>query len=249
MMKRRKGQNFLVNPDVIEHIAEYACLTKSDRVLEIGSGTGSLTRVLAERAGFVFAVEVDPELATELHGKFDNVQVIRGNALKVEFPDYNKVVSNLPYQISSKIAYRLLTRPFEVAVLMYQREFAQRMLTRPGDSAYGRLAMIMGHFCFVEIIEMVSRWAFNPAPEVESSLLKLKPRKNRPDVDAVQFMRLVEKLFANRRKKVKKVLSVLGVSEQKLAGIDPSLLDRRPEELWPDEAASLVDFIPTLASQ
>jgi 16S rRNA (adenine1518-N6/adenine1519-N6)-dimethyltransferase len=248
-MKRRKGQNFLMDPDVIEHIAEFACLTKRDRVLEIGSGTGNLTRVLAERAGYVFAVEVDPKLATELQGKFDNVQVIRGNALKVEFPDYNKVVSNLPYQVSSKITYRLLTRPFEVAVLMYQREFAQRMLARPGDAVYGRMAMIMGYFCFAENVETVSRLAFYPSPKVESSLMKLKLRKNRPEVDAVRFMRFVGKLFEHRRKKVRKVLSTLGVSEQKLAGIDPYLLERRPEELWPDEAASLVDLIPTSASQ
>jgi len=248
-MKRRKGQNFLVDPEIIEDIAKCACLSKTDRVLEIGAGTGNLTKILAERAGFVSAIEVDPRLAAELQGKFDNVQVIRGDALKVELPDYNKVVSNLPYQISSKITYRLLTRPFEVAVLMYQREFAQRMLTGPGDGAYGRLAMIIGYFCFAETVEMISRWSFYPTPNVESSLLKLRPRKNRPNVDAAQFMWLVEKLFANRRKKVKKVLYTLGVPKQKLAEIDPFLLERRPEELWPDEAANLVGIILTSASQ
>ena len=100
-------------------------------MLEIGPGTGNLTEALAARAGRVYAVEIDPDLAAQLSGRFSNVQVINGDALKVELPHYNKIVSNLPYQISSKITYRLLSRPFETAVLMYQWEFARRMTRSP----------------------------------------------------------------------------------------------------------------------
>ncbi len=117
---KKKGQHFLVDRAVAERIANYAELKHDDRVLEIGPGTGNLTELLAAHAARVYAVEVDPNLAADLWGRFPNVQVINADALTVELPDYNKVVSNLPYQISSKITYRLLSRPFELAVLMYQ---------------------------------------------------------------------------------------------------------------------------------
>ncbi|MCJ7443327.1 MAG: 16S rRNA (adenine(1518)-N(6)/adenine(1519)-N(6))-dimethyltransferase RsmA [Methanotrichaceae archaeon] len=248
MMKRR-GQNFLVDYAIIERIADYAYLNKRDIILEIGSGTGNLTKILAERAGFVYAIEVDPVLAEGFQNKFDNVKVIKNDALKIDFPDCNKVVSNLPYQISSKIIYRLLTKPFEVAVLMCQLEFAQRMLANPGNAGYGRLSMIVGYFCIAEIVEIVSRSAFKPMPGVESSILRLKPRKDRLKVNELQFLNLVEKLFGNRRKKVKRSLLSLGASREMLEKIDSDLLERRPEELWPDEAANLACLISSRIDQ
>ncbi|MDD1741891.1 MAG: ribosomal RNA small subunit methyltransferase A, partial [Methanotrichaceae archaeon] len=93
-MIRKKGQNFLVDHAVIERIADYANLSKEDIVLEIGAGTGNLTEILANRAGFVNAIEVDPTLAMELIGRFSNVNIINGDALKIDFPFYSKVVSN-----------------------------------------------------------------------------------------------------------------------------------------------------------
>ncbi len=236
---KKKGQHFLVDRDIIEHIADYADLGPIDRVLEIGSGTGNLTEILAARAGHVFAVEIDPGLALDLLGRFQNVSVIKGDALKVELPDYNKIVSNLPYQISTKITFRLLARPFELAVLMYQREFAKRMLARPGTEEYGRLGMIVGYFCEAEILEIVPRSAFRPMPEVASAIVRLRPRKARPEVDAEKFIKFVEGLFNNRRKKIKKAIVAMGVSRAKLAELDASLLEKWPEELMPDEAAGL----------
>jgi 16S rRNA (adenine1518-N6/adenine1519-N6)-dimethyltransferase len=146
---RRIGQNFLVDRDVLSRIADYAELNPADSILEIGAGTGNLTEVLSRRAGRVYAVEVDGGLAMGLKGRFANVKVIEGDALKVELPDYNKVVSNLPYQISSKITYRLLSKPFDLAVLMYQREFAKRLIAAPGTAGYGRLSMVVGHYAIV----------------------------------------------------------------------------------------------------
>ena len=140
------GQHFLMDRDTTMRIASYAELKPEDRVLEIGPGPGNLTEALASRAARVYAVEIDPDLAAELSGRFSNVQVIEGDALKVELPDYNKIVSNLPYQISSRITYRLLSRPFETAVLMYQWEFAKRMAAAVGSEEYGRLAMVAGFF-------------------------------------------------------------------------------------------------------
>ena len=237
------GQHFLMDRGAIMRIASYADLQPQDRVLEIGPGPGNLTDALAARAGHVYAVEIDGDLAAQLSGRFSNVQVINGDALKVELPPYNKIVSNLPYQISSAITYRLLSRPFEKAVLMYQWEFARRMRAAPGSEEYGRLAMVVGFFCRIEILEKVSKMAFRPVPQVDSAIVRLQPRLDRPEADPADFMRLAEGLFNNRRKKVKKGLAALGAGPQAMAELDASLLERRPEDLSPDEAASLVAAI------
>jgi 16S rRNA (adenine1518-N6/adenine1519-N6)-dimethyltransferase len=237
------GQHFLIDRDVTERIVHYSELKPNDRVLEIGPGRGDLTLALAAYVKRIYAVEVDPDLATNLCGRIPNVMVINADALTVELPDYNKIVSNLPYQISSKITYRLLSRPFELAVLMFQREFSRRMQARVGSKEYGRLAMVVGFFCEVEILECVPKTAFRPVPKVNSSIVRLRPRKERPDVDATTFMSLVEGLFRSRRKKVKKALAAMGISRDMLAELDTSMLDKRPEELTPNEAAGLAEAI------
>jgi 16S rRNA (adenine1518-N6/adenine1519-N6)-dimethyltransferase len=237
------GQHFLIDRDVIERIVHYSELKQEDRVLEIGPGEGDLTLALAAYVERVYAVEVDPELATNLCGRIPNVNVINADALTVELPDYNKIVSNLPYQISSKITYRILSRPFELAVLMFQREFSRRMLARVGSKEYGRLAMVVGFFCEVEILECVPKTAFRPVPKVNSSIVRLRPRKERPDIDAMTFMKLAEGLFRSRRKKVKKALAAMGISKEILAKLEPSMLEKRPDELTPNEAAGLAGAI------
>ncbi len=247
-MRTKKGQHFLVDCAVVERIAAYAGLNEADRVLEIGPGTGVLTEALAARAGRIFVVEVDPALAANLCGRFPNVEVINADALQAELPDCNKIVSNLPYQISSKITYRLLSRPFELAVLMFQREFALRMIAPPGSREYGRLAMVVGFLCEAQILETVPWSAFRPMPQVNSAIVRLRPKTERPAVDAEKFMRLVEGLFCHRRKKVKKGLAALGISRETLAEQDPKLLDKRPEDLTPEEAAGLAKSIDRTVS-
>jgi 16S rRNA (adenine1518-N6/adenine1519-N6)-dimethyltransferase len=236
---RRKGQNFLVDRGVLSRIADYAKLNTSDSVLEIGAGSGNLTEVLSRRAGRVYAVEVDSNLAAGLKGRFANVEVIEGDAIKVELPDYNKVVSNLPYQISSKMTYRLLSRPFDLAVLMYQKEFAKRLIAEPGTEDYGRLSMVTGHYARAEILEYVSRTAFRPNPRVGSAIVRLCPRKDRPNVNYDSFMWLVTGLFSHRRKKLGSALKAMGVSSEALTVLERSVLDKRVEDIDPDRAAWL----------
>lgn len=234
---KRKGQHFLTDQKVIERIVFHAELKADDRVLEIGPGTGNLTEALASRAGRVYAVEVDPDLAACLKGRFENVDVIAGDALKVELPEYNKVVSNLPYQISSRVTYRLLSRPFDLAVLMYQREFGRKMTARPGGGNYGRMGMVVGYLASAQIVEHVHRSAFLPVPNVDSVVVKLLPRDH--DIGAKEFMLLAERLFSHRRKKVRKALEAGGACRESLASFPAALLDKRAEELAPEEAAQL----------
>lgn len=242
-MNMKLGQHFLEDVAVISRIVEYADLGEQDQVLEIGPGPGNLTSGLAARAGSVYAIEIDADLAYQLAGQHPNVHVVSADALKVDLPLCNKIVSNLPYQISSAITYRLLSMPFEKAILMYQWEFARKMVAKAGSKDYGRLAMTVGFFCQVEILEKVSKMAFRPVPQVDSAIVRLLPRKDRPEGEASDLIRLAEGLFNNRRKKVKKGLASLGAGKAALAGLDPDLLDRRPEELSSDEAASLLPAI------
>jgi 16S rRNA (adenine1518-N6/adenine1519-N6)-dimethyltransferase len=238
---RRKGQNFLIDPQILSRIADFARLDASDRVLEIGAGTGNLTEALSRRAGWVYAVEVDRDLATGLNGRFPNVEVIEGDAQKIELPDYNKIVSNLPYQISSKMTYRLLRRPFDLAVLMYQKEFAKRLIAKPGTDDYGRLAMSIGLYARAEILEYVPRTAFRPNPRVASAIVRLNPLPERLDANHYELMRFVSDLFNHRRKKLAAALTAIGVSTEKLSGLDGSILDKRAERLSSEEAAMLFD--------
>lgn len=237
----KKGQHFLIDKALLGRIGDYAELEKADSVLEVGPGTGNLTEVLSSRAGLVFAVEVDPGLAVDLNGRFPNVNVIKGDALKVGLPEYNKIVSNLPYQISSKITLRLLSRPFEIAVLMYQQEFAKRMLAKPGTDGYGRLAMIVGYLSLGDTLETVPRSAFRPVPAVKSTVVRLRPKEH--DVDAGLFIKFVEGLFRSPRKKIKKALLAMSISRDSLTELDTTLLEKRPEELTPDEAAWLAKAV------
>ncbi len=240
---KKLGQHFLVDRRVIARIVDYASLADEDRVLEIGPGTGNLTEALSRRALTVFAIEVDPTLTSSLEGRFQNVVVIRGDALKVPLPDYNKIVSNLPYQISSKITFRLLERPFDLAVLMYQREFAERMVASPGTKDYGRLTLNVSLRAEVEIVERVPRGAFRPMPQVESAIVRLRPREKRIPVDYKVFDDLTRGLFSMRRKKVKRSLAAMKISSDVLSGIDPSLLEKRPQELSLEEVVDMARAI------
>jgi 16S rRNA (adenine1518-N6/adenine1519-N6)-dimethyltransferase len=240
---KKLGQHFLVDRRVLARIGDYASLVEEDRVLEIGPGTGNLTQILSERAGTVFAIEVDPALASSLEGRFPNVVVIRSDALKVQLPDYNKIVSNLPYQISSKITFRLLERPFDLAVLMYQREFAERMVASLGTKDYGRLTLNVSLRAEAEILERVPRGAFRPMPQVESAIVRLRPRENPIPVDERLFDDLTRGLFSMRRKKVKRSLAAMNVSSDVLSRIDPDLLERRPQELSLEDVVDLARAI------
>src|SRR2546422_67643 len=133
------GQHFLVDARVAARQVAHAQIRRSDVVLEIGPGLGILTRLLGERAKRVVTIEADCRFAEYLRRNLPDVEVIAGDTLKVDWPPFNVMASNLPYQISSLVTFRLLEHAFERAVLMYQWEFARRMRAKPGTADYSRL--------------------------------------------------------------------------------------------------------------
>ncbi|WP_456364997.1 16S rRNA (adenine(1518)-N(6)/adenine(1519)-N(6))-dimethyltransferase RsmA [Thermococcus sp.] len=195
---RGLGQNFLVVQDVIERSVERARLNPGDTVLEIGPGLGFLTSELSTQAGKVYAIERDPKMVEILRREYDweNVEIIQGDAMRVEWPRFNKMVSNLPYQISSPVTFKLLERDFERAVLMYQFEFARRMIAKPGDRNYSRLSLMVQARAKAELVERIGKGAFWPRPKVDSAVVVIEPK---PPSERIELNEnLVRALFQHR---------------------------------------------------
>lgn len=200
------GQNFLIVDDVIQREVGRADIKEDEVVLEIGPGLGFLTDELSKRAKKVYAIEKDTlfiEILTrEYH--WQNVEIIHGDALKIEFPEFDKIVSNLPYQISSPITFKFLEYDFKRAVLIYQKEFAERMVAKPGTKDYSRLSVMVQAKANVESVEVIGKGAFYPKPKVDSAVVVMEPK---PKNDQITLNKnLVKALFQHRRKIASKAL-------------------------------------------
>jgi len=244
------GQHFLLDERIAHRHVEYAGIAASDVVLEIGPGLGVLTRPLAGKAARVVAVEKDRRLASGLRGLAANVEVIEGDAVKVDLPPFDRVVSNLPYQISSPITFRLLDLPFQRAVLMYQREFADRLVATQRDDAYSRLSVKAYTRARAETAETVPRSAFWPQPKVDSAIVILEPRPPPfPLRDAAVFDAVVDATFQHRRKAIENGLALSWRRFAPTRAAFDALLDgapylrSRPEELTPEQFGELADAL------
>lgn len=209
--KKSLGQIFLVNAEVIDKVVKCANLSKRDIVLEIGGGLGFLTKRIAEEASRVITIEIDRRLVEamrEVLNGISNVEIIHGDALKIKLPEANKVISNLPYSISTEITFKLLEEvPFELAVLTYQKEVAQRILAEPGSEDYGRLTIMVQLYAIVKHALYIPRYYFHPIPKVDSMTLRIERKEPElsPD-ELILFKEVVRDLFTQRNKLWMKVL-------------------------------------------
>jgi 16S rRNA (adenine1518-N6/adenine1519-N6)-dimethyltransferase len=250
------GQNFIVDPGVIGRHIGHAGLKGGDVVLEVGPGIGTLTEGLLKAAGKVIAVEKDPRLLRVLEERLEgeNLELIEGDILKVDPPEFNKCVSNIPYSISSPLTFWLLERDFELAVLTYQLEFARRMVAAPGTRDYSRISVASYYHAKVEVLETLKPGAFYPRPKVSSAMVRLEPRKPPFRVDEGAFFSLVRGLFAHRKKTVRKALyhsleTILGREVDKsergrlIGGVEKTLLEKRVFQLTPEEMAEMTGMV------
>jgi 16S rRNA (adenine1518-N6/adenine1519-N6)-dimethyltransferase len=249
---RDRDQHFLVDDRVLDRLPGYAAAVADlSHVLEIGAGTGALTDHLLAAADRVTAVERDPDLAAFLREEFaaereaGRLTVVEADALEVDLPDFSASVSNLPYGISSPVAFRLLARGRPL-VLTFQREFAERMAAEPGTGEYGRLSVAAGHYAGVEIVEHVPPEAFDPRPRVESAVVRTRPRD--PDYDVPDddfFLRFLKAVFTQRRKTMRNAvrntahISRLADPDAVVAAASEGPLGRRAGDLAPAEFAEL----------
>ena len=253
-LNRNLGQNYLIDRNKRDQIIEFGNITKDDVILEIGTGIGTLTIELAKRAKRVIAIEQDSKISEILAKrlkteKIDNVELINDDALKVDFPPFNKIISNLPYQISSPITFKFLDYDFDLAILMYQKEFAQRMNGEVGSKNYSRLSAMLYFKCDVEILSDVSCESFIPKPQIDSNVVKLTPKENKiPDDEFRTYSKFTRALFQHRNKKIKNALidsrHIIGnvdkkVLKKRLNGIEDEMildyLKKRVVVLTPEE--------------
>lgn len=223
--KKRLGQNFLVNPDVIEEIIDYAQITKDDTIIEIGPGVGFVTEQLVKYAKKVIAIELDEEAIKELEKlECNNLEIIHNDILKTDISALSnekvKVVANIPYYITAPIISHLLgeiddlnnknRNSISEIILMVQEEVARRMVAteKSPSKQYGLLTILAQFWTDCEIIRLVGRKSFFPAPKVNSALVGLKIN-NEPKLklsDYSHFRRVLKAAFSQRRKNIKNCL-------------------------------------------
>ena len=237
-LNKNLGQNYLIDKNKRDQIINFGNINKDDTILEIGTGIGTLTIELAKKAGKVIAIEQDPNiykiLAERLKDeKIDNVELINDDALNVEFPEFNKIISNLPYQISSPITFKFLNYDFDLAILMYQKEFAERMNGKVGSKNYSRLSAMLYFKCDVETLTDVSAESFIPKPKIDSRVVKLTPKESKiSDNDFKIYSNFTKALFQHRNKKIRNALID---SRHVISKIDKKVLKKRLNAIESDE--------------
>ncbi len=261
--KKRLGQHFLIDRNILNKTVRIAEIGRGDVVLEVGPGSGMLTLALADHARKVIAVEIDVKLVEILKKKMEdrpNVEVIQKDILKVDFlPFYEKekrrikVVANLPYQISTPLLFRFIDSKeiFSSLTLMLQKEVADRMTAFPGEKEYGPLSIFIQTVSDLSIRFLIKPSAFFPSPKVDSAVVHMT-WKDRPIVNVQEmewFKKVVRGCFGYRRKTLINALkhSVLSLPEDReermrRIGIDPQ---RRPETLTIEEFARLAEALKT----
>jgi len=265
------GQCFLIDPNIISKIVRTAEIKPDDTVVEIGAGLGVMTALLAEQAKTVIAVEIDPVmvgiLKQELEG-LPHVEIVHADILKFDFQaalkeascgSTLKIVGNIPYNISTQILFRLIAyRPvISEAVLMFQKEVADRVVATPGGKDYGIPSVLAGMFAAISKALSVPASCFYPAPKVDSVVLKMAFRKT-PLIDLSNteiFFKVVKAAFAKRRKTLLNNLkSAHGLGEVTVPALEAALSrsgidgNRRGETLTLEEFGRLANAIDKVLS-
>ena len=274
MIKAKKslGQNFLTDHQIATRIVDSVAPLASDIVIEIGSGTGALTRLLVERSAFVAAIEIDAHLVQVLQSSLraGNLSIVAADVLNVDLvgiiagaigqlvasPDPERrrvrIVANLPYYISSPIIERLLSlgRHLFDMTLMLQKEVAERITSGPGSRDYGYLSVMVQYYCEATKLFDVPPWAFTPAPKVHSAVINLMIRQSAPVKveNEARFFALVKAAFAQRRKTILnnlKAAKALGFVAPLESALQAAFVDprRRAETLSLAEFGSLFNAL------
>ncbi len=247
--KKRLGQNFLVDENIVRKIIAFAQLKKDDHILEIGPGFGALTKELVKILPTFTAVELDRTLAAFIRAEFPQVHLIEKDILQVPLSEIAgekkvKVLGNIPYAITTPILFKLLDERAAVhsAILMMQDEVARRLLAKPGTKEYGVLAVQLQAFAEVEYGFKVKREVFKPRPEVDSAVVRLTMRPHTGIMRETVFKTLVRTAFRMRRKTLENNLKDIF----ELSGVTLNL-KQRAEELSVQDFIELANVIQPLS--
>ncbi len=259
-LSKSLGQNFLTDKNIIDKIIDATEITEEDLVIEIGPGIGVLTSEAAQLAKKVVAVEIDRNLIPilkETLAEYDNVEIINQDVLKTDLnaiireADCRKtrIIGNLPYYITTPIIMGLLEGQVQAdsITIMMQKEVADRIKSGPGTKSYGALSAAVQYYCTVDTIAVVPKEVFFPVPKVDSAVLRLNIRKDKPVslYDEELFFRCIKAGFGQRRKTLSNSLSQLGdfTKEQIRACLEAVGIDekRRAETLSLEEFAAIAN--------
>jgi len=256
-VRKRLGQHFLSDPRILGRIAEALALTPDETVIEIGPGRGALTDQLRARAGRVIAIELDHDLAALLRRRYagdPRVTIVEADVLDVSLGELAggpyALAGNVPYYITTPIIFHALTPPRPSrAVLLVQREVAERMTAPAGTRAYGALTVNLQALSRVEMLFVVPAGAFHPPPKVDGAVVRITPLAT-PLVEAEReerYRALVQDAFALRRKQMRRVVRTITgadaeTTERMLAGAGIAPTDR-PETVTPAGFARLLEEI------
>lgn len=253
--RKRFGQNFLHDHGVIRRIIRAIAPHESDHLVEIGPGLGALTEELLDGAGALDAIELDRDLPPILRTKFfnygDKFRIFETDAMKFDFASLReddrrlRVVGNLPYNISTQLIFHLLSHAGQIEDMhfMLQKEVVDRMAAGPGENNYGRLGIMAQYYCKVEALFIVPPEAFNPAPKVDSAIIRLTPYQTLPfKAQNEDLLRdVVRMAFGQRRKTLRNNMKpVMSGEELEALNIDPSL---RPERLTLEQFVRISDHL------
>lgn len=222
-LSKSRGQNFLIDKNILRKIITISGINASDVVLEIGAGVGNLTVLLKDKAKYVFANEFDKKLLEILNSNtslFSNVKVIAGDFLKINLSSLFgeiypfckvKIIANLPYNISTPILEKIFAnrKYFTECVLMLQEEFARRLVAKPNTPAFGRLSLFAQYYTTPKILFKVKSASFFPPPQVESCLVQLLIKEDEYLNEKIEhlFFEIVKYCFQKRRKSIRNILS------------------------------------------
>ncbi len=256
--KKSLGQNFLKDENVAHKIISSLHLTGEDKVLEIGPGTGVLTKYIVGNAVKVIAVEIDNNLAHQLRDQFSDLAgftLLHRDVLKISFPEIFdrvndwRVVANLPYHITSPVLFKLFENRFSFrdATFMVQKEVAQRIVAAPGSKTYGILSVFSQFYADVKILFDVSKNVFYPVPEVDSAVVYFKFRKEQQlnETEEALFRKVVKGVFAQRRKMLRNSLKSIQDLNIDVSRLNVNLKER-PEQLTVENFIDLIRQILSL---
>lgn len=255
--RKRFGQNFLINHGIIRDIVRAVHPQREDSIVEIGPGKGAITELLADACDHLSVIELDRDLVPWLQVKFEkhpHFQLFQADALKFDFAQLInndrplRIVGNLPYNISTPLIFHLLSYSNRVRDMhfMLQKEVVKRMAAEPGTGAYGRLGIMVQYYCAVENLFEVPPESFDPAPKVDSAIVRLVPYAQLPYIahNIKTFETLVNVAFQQRRKTLRNSLkSLLEPEQMELLAID---LNLRPENITVGEYVRISNLLGDL---
>lgn len=252
--KKKFGQNFISDKNLLSAIVRDAQVSSNDEVLEIGAGAGALTQIISQNAKKVVSYEIDKDLVDVLSSlKLKNTKFVFDDVMKYDTEDIErdfdgryKLIANLPYYITTPIIFKFLgeSEKIESLCIMVQKEVAERIVAKCGGKDYGVLSVMIDFFGDSQITRIVDRKNFYPVPNVDSAVVLIKINKNKySNINKKLFFKFIQTCFSMRRKTLKNNLLKLNIEKSKILNLPEKILNSRPEKLSTAEFVDLYQKI------